>query len=111
MKGSLAIRGPAAAPASLSFSGTNVSTSAYTQFIASLSKPCSAVSIINTSASPIIVALGASGSEINTYIVAEAGAVPFPDLIPWNILPGTRISLKALVATANTGSFTMNFFT
>ena len=111
MKGALALRNPASAPASLGFVANNVTTAAYTEVIHSLSEPCSAVSIINTSASPIIVAIGASGSEVNTYIVAEVAAVPNPDLIPWNILPGTRISVKALVATATTGSFTMNFFT
>lgn len=78
-------------------SGT-MTTSAWTELTSSTAKAASAIIASNTTASFLILARGASGSEVSTGLIIpprEVGA-----LIPIEIKKGERLSLKAIFSNA-----------
>ncbi len=83
----------------LSYSGTNVSTSAYTLLIASTSITASKLQICDTSTKILKVAIGAAGSEKDIVSVPVSSCVVVPYLIP----AGSILSIKAIDATASSG--------
>ncbi len=83
----------------LSYSSTNVSTSAYTQLIASTVANCGRLEITDTSGKILKIAKGASGSEQDICTVAISGTVVIPYYLPL----GTRLSIIAVDSTATTG--------
>lgn len=84
-----------------SYSGTNVTTSAYVQLIASTASAVNMVCLANSSGSIIKMATGAAASEVDRIYVPAGGSGCFGV----NIAASTRISLEALDATASTGYF------
>lgn len=85
-----------------------VATNAYTEFLASLSEPVSAVEIWNSSGKILTLALGAAGQEVDQeYTILPGGTV---EALPIPIAKGSRIALKAVDATTTTGYIIMNFF-
>lgn len=90
----------------LVYSTTNVTTSAYVQIVASTVNTAQAIYISDTSGQTLKIAFGAPGSEVDQLSVNQGG----PGLIPKYAAGGTRISIKALSATANTGEFNIIIF-
>lgn len=83
----------------LSYSSTNVSTSAYVELIASLPSSFSKLQILDTSTKILKIATGAAGSEVDICTVAVSGCV----VLPYYLTAGTRLSIKAIDANATTG--------
>ena len=111
MKGAVAIRGPVGAPAFLDTSSTNIGTGAYVQLqtAAAMTSACSAIMVSNGGTSPLKMALGASGNEVDNGVIIPPSANTLIQ-IPVNIAAQTRITLKSLSGTQSSGVVTMSFF-
>lgn len=83
----------------LSYSSTNVTTSDYVTLFASTPISVSKIQILDSSTKILKVAIGASGDEIDICTCPVSGTVIIPVFIP----QGTRISIKAIDASATTG--------
>lgn len=88
------------------YSSTTVTTSAYTELVSSLSANISEVEIFDSSGEFLYLATGGSGSETNKIIITAGGN----GRIPLAITSGTRVSIKALSASASTGRIVVNFY-
>lgn len=88
------------------YSSTNVTTSAYVQLVAALPKEASAIEIFDSSGQTLEIGVGAAGSEVIYMIVFPGGN----GRIPLNFLSGSRVAIKSLSATANTGEIDINFY-
>lgn len=86
--------------ATISYSSTNVTTSAYTQITASTSGAINRLYIADTSGSALIIAVGGAGSENDQLYVGPGGSDAPYEL---NIPSGSRLSIKALDANATSG--------
>lgn len=89
----------------LSYVATNVSTSAYVELVASSPIACSRLQICDTSTKVLKLATGASGSETDICSVPVSGTVVLPYYLPI----GTRISIRAVDASATTGYNVLSF--
>ncbi len=89
----------------LSYSGTNVTTSAYVTLVASTPISVSHVEICDTSTKLLKIASGSVGNEKDLFTVHISGCVT----MPYYIVAGTRLSIKAVDATASTGYNTLAF--
>lgn len=82
------------------YSSVNVTTSAYVQVVASSAAVINRLYIADTSGSAIILATGASGSEVEQLYIGPGGNdAPYELTIP----ASTRIAIKALDVTATSG--------
>lgn len=107
MPRSLLARKPVATIA-FSMSGANITTAAYTQLIAAMAAPASAVEVFSPSGSSIKLAVGGAGAEVDIpYTIPPGGSAVF---LPLEIKAGVRLSAKALDANATTGLLILNFF-
>ena len=88
------------------YTSTSVTTSAYVQLIASTSAAYNAIEIFDSSGQTLKLAIGGSGSEVDQFIIFPGGN----GRIPYTVASGSRISIKALSATANTGEIDINFY-
>lgn len=89
--------------------GTHILTSAWLEVITAMGAAADAFEVLNTTGRVLMLATGASGSElaIPYYVMPSAE----PHLVPWNIAKGTRISAKAVDADADeTSQLVFNFF-
>jgi len=86
------------------YATTNVTTAAYVQVISSVSYATNQVQIQDTSGQIMILALGAPGSEVDTWLIPST----FAGTVNVNIPAGSRVSLKAKTASATTGTFLIN---
>lgn len=91
------------APVQNVYSTTNVTTAAYVQLIASTTAATNWVDIFDSSGQAMIIATGASGSEVPFAYIPPGG-----DSFSYAIPISTRISVKALTATANSGYLLLN---
>lgn len=83
-----------------SYAGGNVTTGAYVQVIASTPTSIGRLQIVDTSTKILKIAIGPSGSEKDICTTAVfSGAT----IVPYFIPAGTRISIKAIDATATAG--------
>lgn len=90
----------------LSYSSTNVTTSAYVTLTASLPVSVGALLITDTSTSLMKLAIGAAGEEVDLCAFQGNGnAVYVTGYIP----KGVRLSLKAISATASAGYNAISF--
>lgn len=106
MKGAIALRKPVGTVC-LDMSSTNVTTSAWATVLAALVQACSAVECINQSGSPLLIALGAGGSEVAIpYTVPPGGSAV---LIPVEMKNGARLSAKAVGTSVSAGYLIFNF--
>lgn len=94
------------APVVNSYSSTNVTTSAYTQLVASTSNAVNSVEVFDSSGQSLYFAVGASGSEVNQFVIFPGGNGKVSLSIPVS----SRVSVKAISATANAGSLLINFY-
>ena len=90
----------------LDYSSTNVTTSAYTQLIASTAGAIKEVEIFDSSGSTMVLATGAAASEVDKNYVFPGGN----GRIPMAIAASTRLSVKAISANATTGEITINLY-
>jgi len=86
------------------YSSTSISTSAYTQLVASTSNAINSIHIFDSSGQAMILAIGAVSSEVDTLYVPPGG-----DTYSLHIAAGSRISYKAKTATASSGFLLMSF--
>jgi hypothetical protein len=97
--------GPANAPVYNVYSTTNITTSAYTQLIASTTSATNYVDIFDSSGQGMILAVGAAGSEVIQAYISPGG-----DEFALQIPAGSRVAYKALTANATTGYLLLNLF-
>ena len=84
------------------YSSGTVTTTAYTQVLASTPAAINWLSIFDSSGSGMILGVGAMGSEVVQLYVPPGGVSEgYPLYIP----SGSRVALKALTASASSGVF------
>jgi len=88
------------------YSSVNVTTSAYTQLIASTAAEAHEVEIFDSSGQTLFLATGAAASEVNQVYIIPGGN----GRIPLRIAAGTRISVKAVSGTASAGEIDINLY-
>lgn len=86
-----------------SYASTNVTTSAYVTLSAATRTSFSKVSICDTSGKFLKLASGAAGSEHDLFPFGFDASNGACVVIPTYVPEGTRLSIKALSATASTG--------
>lgn len=91
--------------ATLDFSITSVTSAAYVELIAS-SAATKKAQIFMTQGNILLMAFGPAASEVDQLYVISGGN----GLIDLSIPAATRVSLKALSTTANTGAIYVNLF-
>ena len=89
----------------LAYASTNVSTSAYVQLVASSPISVSRLEVCDTSGQSLKIALGALGSETDILSTTVSGCVVIQIFIPL----GTRLSIRAINASATTGFNIVSF--
>ncbi len=89
----------------LDFSSTNVTTGAWVQLIASTAAASSQLNIFCGTGECLELGTGAAASETRVLLIPPGG---FDALIPLTIAASTRVSVRAVSATANTGSLVLN---
>ena len=94
-------------PVRVAFASTNVSTSSYLQLVASTVKGIKGVSVYNSGSSPVQIAFGAAGSEVN-QIVVPASASLGPVYYPASGGYGLRVSVISVTQTNSTGELDVN---
>jgi len=95
------------APVRNDYASTPVTTGAYVQLIASTTSATSEIEIFDSSGQTMVLAVGGSGSEVDQLNIFPGGNGRVPLLIP----AGSRVSVKAVSATANVGEIDINLYT
>jgi len=91
----------------LVYSSTNVTTGAWTQLLASVGATAiKEIEIFDSSGETLELGLGAAGSETSSSFIIPGGNGRIPLQIP----AGTRLSIKAVSATANSGEIVVNLY-
>lgn len=90
------------------YTSTSVTTAAYTQLIsaAAFTTACTEVEIFDSSGQTLLLATGGAGAESDKVYIFPGGN----GRIPLAIAASTRISVKAVSATASVGELTINFY-
>lgn len=88
-----------------SYATTNVTTSAYVQLVAATPITVSRLQVCDTSGKILKISSGAASSELDLFTVSVSGCV----IVPYYIIAGTRLSIKAVDANATTGYNTVSF--
>lgn len=94
-----------AAVDTLAYSSTNVTNAAYVTLDASTTVNAASLLIVDTSTQLIKLATGPAGSEVDLCGFDGNG---YPILIKQYIPVGTRLSVRAITTTANTGSLVVS---
>lgn len=81
------------------YSITPVTTAAYVQLLASTTDTINQIQIFDSSGQTLYLAVGPAASEVNQIFIFPGGNGTVDLLIP----SGSRISVKAITATANVG--------
>lgn len=84
------------------YSSGNVTTGAWVQIDASTAAAINVICVNDTSGQIMELGTGSAASETRVFLIAQG----FSGCIPLRIASGTRLSLRAVTATANTGYFT-----
>jgi hypothetical protein len=90
----------------LAYTSTTVTTSAYTQILASTSGAVTLVEIFDSSGQTMLLATGAAGSEVDQIYIFPGGN----GQVPLSIGSGVRVSIKAVSASASVGEIDVNFY-
>lgn len=88
------------------YSTTNVTTTAYTQVVASLASAVTIIDIFDSSGQVLVLATGAAGAEVQKAYIYPGGN----GQIPIFIAAGTRVSIRAISANAVSGEINMTFY-
>lgn len=94
------------APVFNDYTSTSITTAAYTQLIASTTSATHEIEIFDSSGQALYLATGGAGSEVNQIVIFPGGN----SRIKLSIPAGTRISAKAITATASTGFLAINLY-
>lgn len=86
------------------YSSVNVTTAAYVQLIASTAGTATEIFIFDSSGQTLVLAFGAAASEIDQIYIVPGGNGTVALAIP----AATRISIKAVSATASAGEIDIN---
>ena len=92
--------------ARIDYSSSSVTTSAYTQLLASTSAIIQEVEIFDSSGQTLVLATGGAGAEADQVYIFPGGN----GRIPLYIAASTRVAIKAVSATANSGEISVNFY-
>jgi len=103
---SIAGKTKANTPVRNDYSSVNVTTTAYVQLVASTTLATTLIEIFDSSGQTLYLATGGSGSEVNQLIIYPGGNGQIPFAIP----AGSRVSIKAISATASVGEIDINFY-
>lgn len=88
------------------YATTNVTTAAWVQLVASLGRYVTEISVFDSSGQTLKLGVGAPGSEVTQLIITPGGN----GTVPLNIPKGSRVSIRAISATANAGESDINFY-
>ncbi len=88
------------------YTGTNVTTGAFVELIASTAAISKELEIFDSSGETLELATGAAASEVRVAIITPGGN----GRIPIGIAAGTRVSVKAISATASVGELDINLY-
>lgn len=92
---------------SFSYSSINVTTSAYVTLVSSTSIPNTQIIVCDNSGHILKIASGAPGSEVDLFTVALNACI---DIQLGTAIPASsRLSIRAIDATANSGFNTVSF--
>lgn len=94
------------APVRNDYTSVNVTTGTYVTLVASMSQACTELEIFDSSGQTLVLATGAAASEVDQIFVFPGGNGRVPLLIG----AGTRVSIKAVSATASVGEICINFY-
>lgn len=89
------------------YSTTNVTTGAYVTLSSSTPSSTSNLVIVDTSTQLMKLAIGIAGSEIDLCAFQGNGS---PVIVPAYIPQGSRLSLKAISASATSGFNVVSYF-
>lgn len=98
--------GLANAPLYKDYSAGSIGTGAYTQLVASTTSAANTIEIFDSSGQLLYLATGAAGAEVNQMIIFPGGNGRVTLQIP----AGTRVSAKAITASATSGYLAINFY-
>jgi hypothetical protein len=87
------------------YASTNVTTSTWTQLVASTSGVINSFDVSDTSGQVMELGIGASPTHL--IYIPQGGNV---SIIPALIATGTKISIRAVTANATSGFLTINFY-
>lgn len=91
---------------SITASSTNITTAAYVTLSASTPIGTQKIVVANGTGQNIIIALGAAGSEQGILAVGTLMSAVIP--LSYYIAAGSRLSVEAIGATANTGTISVS---
>jgi hypothetical protein len=90
----------------VNYSTNNVTTTAYTQLVASTSQAATAMEVFDSSGQTLFFAFGGAGSEVNKVLDYPGGN----GFIPLAIPAGTRLSITAVSGAATSGELDLNLY-
>lgn len=94
-------------PITLSYSSTNVTTSAWVQLNASLPAVTRCLSVFDSSGQTMVLGLGQSGHEVaQSWWIFPGGMANLPVTWPLN----ARLSIEAISGTASSGEIIINLY-
>ncbi len=96
-----------ALPIRVAYSSSNVTPSTYSVLVAQTVKGIKGLSVANSGSAPVMIAFGASGSEINQIVVPQTSAIT-PVVYPVSGGYGLQISVISLGTTNSTGELDVN---
>lgn len=88
------------------YSSTNVTTGAWVELVASTPSAISVLEIYDSSTQTLEIGIGAAAAEVAKIYIIPGGNRQVPLLIP----AASRISVRAVSATASTGELTINMY-
>lgn len=89
----------------IDYSGTPVSTGAYTTLVASLASNVTQLFIFDSSGQTLVIATGPAASEVDQVYITPGGNGELNLAIP----AGTRVSVRAISANATVGELNVAF--
>lgn len=87
------------------YSSVNVTTSAYVTLVTSLADNVNEIDIFDSSGQTLVLAVGGAGTEVDKTYIVKGGNGP----VSLAIAAGSRVSIKAVTATANVGELDVTF--
>lgn len=88
------------------YTSVSVTTTVFVQLVASTTAATTEIEIFDSSGQTLALAIGAAASEVVQINIFPGGNGRIPLLIP----AGSRISIKAISATASSGEININFY-
>lgn len=88
------------------YSSVNVTSGAWVQLVASLSAAVTEIEIFDSSGQTLELGIGAAAAETRLIIVFPGGN----GRVPVSVASATRISIRAISATADSGEIDINFY-